>query len=94
MGVRVFDKRDASRLDNGFRVFERIEVLVDHGLVDELPEAFGGLEFWRVVRQVRVSEPLASAALGYGDGATDRSTEDQSERPQRVEIEPGCSQGL
>ena len=41
----------ASLCDDGIEFVDCFEVPVDEGLIEERPQAFGGLQFWTVGRQ-------------------------------------------
>ena len=64
--LRVLREPDASCLDDGLRLVERIEMPVDDRLVDQLPQAFSGLQFGRIGRQVDEPDPVGNDQAGLG----------------------------
>jgi hypothetical protein len=79
----IFREIDAARFDDGLQIVDCVEVFVDDWFVDKAPQAFGGLEFGTVGRQV--DEPYAfgdiEAGLAVPSGIVENEDDDALAAP-------------
>ena len=56
--IRVVSENAATLSKNLIEVLQGVEVFIDDGLVRQRPQAFGGLDLWRIRRQEHQFNPL------------------------------------
>ena len=62
----VLRESDAARFDDGLQIVDCVEVFIDDWFVDKAPQAFGGLEFGAVGRQVDQPYACGNFETGFG----------------------------